>query len=103
MYGLPLRKGVSMRINGLFLNRDDLHMIAADLNITERDILFKDLILTVYNTSDLVNELIENNALISFLAMSLEIETDDFSDLKEMEEVPVKLEIDLSEFEDDDD
>lgn len=102
MFGMPLRKGVSMKLNGVILNRADLHMIAADLGITERDILFKDLVLTVYNTSELANELIENNSMISFLAMNLEMSPEDFSDYQSVEEEPVKLEFDLDEFEDDD-
>lgn len=103
MYGLPLRKGVSVKLDAVFLNRDDLHMIAADLEIAERDILFKDLVLTIYNTSDMVNELIENNSLISFLAMNLDLTPEVFSDYKAVEEERVKMDFDLSDFEDDDD
>lgn len=103
MYGKPLRKGVSMKLDAVFLNRSDLHIIAADLGIAERDILFKDLVLTIYNTSELTKELIENNSLISFLAMSLELSPEAFSDYKEVQEERVKMEFDLSEFEDDED
>lgn len=102
MYGMPLRKGVSMRVDGVFLNRTDLHQIAAELNIETRDILSKDRVLTIYNTSDFVQELLDNNALVTFIAMTLEIAPEDISDIKEVEEERVKLEFDLSDFEDDD-
>ena len=103
MYGLPLRKGFSMRVDGVFLNRTDLHQLAAELGIATRDILSKDRVLTIYNTSEFVQELIDDNALVSFVAMTLEIPPEDISDLKEVEEEPVKLDFDLSDFEDDDD
>jgi len=103
MFGLPLRKGFSMKIDGKFLNRPDLHELASDLNIGTRDILIKDQILTIYNTSETSQEMIDDNALVSFVAMTLEIPVENISNLQEVEEEPVKMEFDPSDFEDDDD
>ncbi len=101
MFKMPLRKGYSMKIDGVHLNRPDLHVIAADLGISERDILTKDGVLTVYNTSPTCQEIIDDNALVSFIALILDISPDQISDLQEVEEEPVELEFDLSDFEDD--
>lgn len=103
MFGLPPRKGFSMKVDGVHLIRRDLHEIAADLGIRERDILTKDSILTIYNTSETCQEIIDDNALASFVAMALDISPDNISDLKEVVEEPKKLEFDPSEFEDEDD
>lgn len=102
MFGLPLRKGYSMKINGVFLNRPDMHNIAEELGVTTNDVLIKDGVLTVYNTSDTCQEIIDDNALPLFVAMAANISPDCITDLKEVEEEPVELEFDLSEFEDDD-
>lgn len=102
MFGLPPRKGFSMKVNGVHLNRPDLHEIAADLDIGTRDILTKDGVLTIYNTSETCQEMIDDNALASFIAMTLNIPTEDITELKEVVEEPVKLEFDPSDFEDDD-
>jgi len=103
MFGLPPREGFSMKVDGIHLNRPDLHEIAADLGIGTRDILTKDGILTIYNTSATCQEMIDDNALASFVAMALNISADNISDMKAVVEVPVKMEFDPSEFEDDDD
>jgi len=104
MFGnAKLRTGFSMKVSGIHLNRPDLHNIAAELGIGTRDILTKDGILTVYNTSEQCQELVDDNALASFIAMTLELPAENISDIKEVVEEPVKLEFDLSEFEDDDD
>ena len=102
MYGLPLRKGFSMKVKGILLNRPDLHNIAAELGISENDVLMKDGILTVYNTSKTCQEIVDDNALPVFVAMAVEISAEDISDIKEVEEERVKMEFDLSDFEDDD-
>lgn len=101
MYGLPLRKGFSMRVKGIHLNRPDLHNIAEELGISENDVLVKDGILTVYNTSETCQEIIDDKALLVFVAMAVEIPVENISELKEVVEERVKLEFDLSEFEDD--
>jgi len=102
MYGLPLRKGFSMQVKqGIHLNRPDMHNIAEDLGVTENDVFIKDGLLTVYNTSATCQEIIDDNALIAFVAMAVEISPDNFSDLKAVEEEPVKMDFDLSEFEED--
>jgi len=103
MFGLPLRKGFSMKVEGVFLNRPDLHELAADLNIDTRDILSKDGVLTIYNTSETCQEMIDDNALATFVAMTLSIPIENLSDIKEVEEEPVEMDFDLSDFEDDDD
>lgn len=103
MFQLPLRKGFSMKIDGVFLNRPDLHGLAADLNIDTRDILTKDGVLTIYNTSETVQEMIDDNALATFVAMTLEIPLENISDIQEVEEEPRVIEFDPSEFEDEDD
>ena len=102
MYGLPLRKGFTMRIKGIILNRPDMHDIAAELGVTENDVLIKDGILTVYNTSETCQEIVDDNALATFVAMVIEIPVEDISELTEVVEEKVKMEFDLSDFEDDD-
>lgn len=73
MFGMPdKREGFSMRVNGLHLNRPDLHLIAAELSIGERDVLFKDGILTVYHTSKASQEIVEDGALTVFIAMAID-------------------------------
>ena len=103
MFGMKPRTGFSMKINGVHLTRPDLHEIAADLDIGTRDILTKDGILTIYNTSETIQEIIDDNALASFVSMALNIPTEDITDIKEVLEEIVKLEFDPSDFEDDED
>ena len=102
MYGLPLRKGFSMKVKGIILNRPDMHDIAAELGVTENDVLIKDGILTVYNTSETCQEIVDDNALATFVAMVIEIPVENISELTEVVEKKVKMEFDLSDFEDDD-
>ena len=102
MFGLPLRKGFSMKVSGVILNRPDMHEIAAELGVSTNDVLMKDGILTVYNTSDTCQEIIDDGHLASFVAMAIHISADDISEMKEVVEEPVELEFDLSEFQDDD-
>lgn len=101
MHGMPLRKGFSMRVKGIHLNRPDLHNIAEEVGVTENDVLVKDGILTVYNTSATCQEIIDDKALVLFVAMAVDISAEDISELKEVVEERVKLAFDLSEFEDD--
>ena len=101
--GSKIRAGFSMKVNGVQLTRPDLHIIAAELGISNRDVLTKDGILTIYNTSATCQEIIDDNALASFVSMALNISTENISDIQEVVEEPVKIEFDLSEFEDDDD
>jgi hypothetical protein len=101
MFTMPVRKGFSMKIDGIVnLNRTDMHNIASDLGIGERDVVMKDGLVIVYNTSDECQEIVDDNALASFVALALEIPADKISDIKEIEEEPVKLEFDLEDFED---
>ena len=98
-----IRTGFSMKVDVVHLTRPDLHNIAAELGIGTRDILTKDGILTIYNTSTVCQEIIDDNALASFVSMALNISPEDISDIKEVIEEPIKIEFDLSEFEDDED
>jgi len=103
MFGLPLRKGFSMKVEGsVNLNRPDMHDIAAELGVSTNDVLLKDGILTVYNTSASCQEIVDDGDLASFVAMAINISPEDISDMKEVEEEPIEMDFDLSEFEDDD-
>ncbi|QOY55647.1 hypothetical protein HUE87_05325 [Candidatus Sulfurimonas marisnigri] len=99
--GKKIRTGFSMKVDGLHLNRPDLHNIAAELGIGTRDVLVKDGILTIYNTSKVCQEIIDDNDLALFISMALNISAEDISDIKEVIEEPVKIEFDLDEFDDD--
>ena len=101
--GLPLRKGFSMKVKGaVHLNRPDLHILAAELGIGERDVLLQDDILTIYNTSKTCQEIIDENALVPMVSLTLDIPSEDISELKEVEEEPVEMDFDLDEMEEDD-
>lgn len=99
--GFKLREGFSMKVKGgVHLNRPDLHILAAELGIGTRDVLLHDEILTVYNTSKECQEIIDDNALVSMVAITLNIPAEDISELKAVVEEPVEIEFDLD---DDDD
>lgn len=102
MFGLPLRTGFTMKVEGILLNRPDMHNIAEELGVSTNDVLIKDRILTIYNTSTICQEIIDDDALISFVAMAIDISSENISDLKAVIEEPVKMEFDLDEFEFDD-
>jgi hypothetical protein len=103
MFGLPLREGFTMKVEGVYLNRPDLHEVAEDLGIQERDILIKDGILTVYNTSKTCQEIVDDGDLASFVAMTLNISSDNISEMTAVKEEPIEMDFDLSDFEDEDD
>lgn len=101
MIALPVRKGFSMKIKGLQLSRPHMEDIAVELGITYRDVLFSNGILTVYNTSPEFQSIVDDGAIQSFVAMALDISTDDISDLTEVEEEQKVLDLsDLLEEED---
>ena len=100
--GAKIRTGFTMKVNGVHLNRPDLHNIAAELGIGTRDVLMKDGVLTVYNTTDVCQAIVDDNDLASFVAMALDISASDISDIQETVEVPVKFEFDFDDDEDDD-
>jgi len=102
MFGKPLRKGFSMKVSGIHLNRPDLHHVAEELGISSNDVLTKDGVLTVYNTTATCQEIVDDNHLALFVAMALHISADNISDIQEVEEEPIELDFDLSEFQDDD-
>ena len=101
MFG-KIREGFSMKVDGVHLTRPDLHIIAAELSIATRDVLVKDGVLTVYNTSDACQEIIDDNNLASFVAMAVNISPEDISDIQAVVEEPVKFEFDFDDDEDDD-
>jgi len=101
MFGLPLREGFTMKVEGVYLTRPELHEIAEELGIAERDILIKDGILTVYNTSKTSQEIIDDGDLASFIAMTLNISSENISQMIAVKEEPIEMDFDLSDFEDD--
>jgi hypothetical protein len=99
---LKPREGFSMKINGVHLTRPELHNLAADLGIMTRDVLIKNGVLTIYNTSETCQEIIDDNALVSFVSMVLEIPIEDISEFKEVVEEIVPLELDLDDEDEED-
>jgi len=91
-----------MTVGAVHLSRPELHNLAAELGIGTRDVLIKDGILTIYNTSEICQEIIDDNALVSFVSMVLSIPAEEISELKAVVEEPVKMEFDFDEDEDDD-
>jgi len=96
------REGFSMKVDGVHLNLSDLHIIAADLNIQPRDILVENGILIIYNTSKECQEIVDDNALASFVAMSLDISPESISNITPVKAKPKVIERD-NDFEDEDD
>ncbi|QSZ41020.1 hypothetical protein GJV85_02450 [Sulfurimonas aquatica] len=97
------RTGFSMKIDGVRLTRPDLHILAADLGIKTKDVLVENGVLTIFNTSDECQEIIDDNALVSFVAMTLSISPDDISELTAVKAIPKVIEKASYELEDDDD
>lgn len=89
-----------MNVGAVHLSRPEMHNLAAELGIGTRDVLIKDGILTIYNTSAICQEIIDDNALVSFVSMVLSIPAEDISELKAVVEEPVKMEFDLDEDDD---
>ena len=99
--GSKLREGFSMKVKGaVHLNRPDLHILAAELGIGTRDVLLNDDILTVYNTSKECQEIIDDDALVSMVALTLDIPSEDISELKEVVEEPIEMDFDLDDEDD---
>jgi len=88
------REGFSMKVDGVQLTRPDLHGIASDLSIMTKDILFKNGVLTVYNTSSECQAIIDDNALASFVAMAIDISTDSISEMTAVKAKPKIIEMD---------
>lgn len=88
------RTGFSMKIDGVQLNRPDLHVLAADLGIKTKDVLVTNGILTIYNTSKVCQEIIDDNALVTFVAMTLDISTESISELTAVKAKPKTIEMD---------
>ena len=95
------RTGFSMKIDGVQLTRPDLHGIAADLSIATKDILFKNAILTIYNTSQACQEIIDDNALATFVAMAIDISPESISEMTAVKAKPKTIEMD--DFDEDED
>lgn len=94
------RTGFSMKVDGIQLTRPDLHAIASDLGITTKDILFKNNILTIYNTSDECQAIVDDNALATFVAMAVDISPEDISQITAVKAEPKTIEMD--DFDEDD-
>lgn len=88
------REGFSMKIKAKQLIRPDLHEIAADLSISAKDVLFSNGVLTIYNTSQACQEIIDDNALVTFIAMAIDIPTGDISDITPVKAKPKIMEMD---------
>ena len=101
--GKKIREGFTMKVDGVHLTLPELHTIAAELGIATRDVLTKDGILTIYNTTETCQEIVADNNLASFVAMALDVSAEAITDIEATVEVPVKIEFDMSDFEDDDD
>lgn len=98
------RTGFSMKVEGIHLTRPDLHVIAADLQIQTKDVLFENKILTIYCTSEACQEIVTDNALISFVSMAMDIPVEDLSELTAVKAKPKVLDMsDMLEDEDEDD
>jgi hypothetical protein len=100
MFG-KLRDGFSMQVTGIQLNRPDLHTIAADLGIATRDVLFSNGVLSVYNTSQECQKIIDDNALFTFIAMAIEISPEQLSDLQAIKEEKKVIEFDFDDEDED--
>lgn len=96
------RTGFSMKVEGVVLNRPDLHEIAAELKVKTKDVLVENGVLTVYNTSKESQEIIDDNHLVSFVAMALNISPDNISELTAVKAKPKVLERDMFDEEDED-
>lgn len=90
-----------MKVEGVQLNRPDLHEVAAELKIKTKDVLVENGILTVYNTSKECQEIVNDNALATFIAMALNISPESISDITPVKAKPKVLERD--DFMDDED
>lgn len=88
------RTGFSMKIDGIQLTRPDLYHIAAELGIATKDILFSNGVLTVYNTSNVCQEIIDDNALGAFVAMAIDISSESISQMTAVKAKPKILEMD---------
>lgn len=98
------RTGFSMKVEGIHLTRPDLHHIAAELLVQPKDVLFANKILTIYSTSKECQEIIDDNALISFVSMALDISPEDLSELTAVKAKPKVLDMsDMLEDDEDDD
>lgn len=89
------REGFSMRVNGMHLNRPDLHLIASELGVMNRDVITKDGKLIVYNTSESSQEIVADNNLASFVAMALDISSESITEMESVVEVVEKMEFDI--------
>lgn len=95
------REGFSMKVAGVRLNRPDLHQIAAEFGIAYGDVLFENQLLTIYNTSDASQEIVDDNAIAAFVAMAVEISPESISDITPVKAKPKTIEMD--DFDEDDD
>jgi hypothetical protein len=95
------RTGFSMKVDGIQLNRPDLHVIAAELHIQNKDVLVENGVLTIFNTSQECQDIIDDNALASFVAMTIGISPESISEMTPVKAKPKVL--DKNDFMDDED
>lgn len=101
MFG-KIREGFTMNVSGIHLTRSELHIVAAELGIATRDVLTKDGVLTIYNTTDACQAIVEDNALASMVALALEISPEAITNIEPVVEEPVKIEFDFDDEDEDD-
>ncbi|MDF1880882.1 hypothetical protein JHD50_06100, partial [Sulfurimonas sp. MAG313] len=80
--GKKIREGFTMKVEGVHLTLPELHTIAAELGIATRDVLTKDGVLTIYNTSDTCAEIVNDNTLATFVAMALDISAENITNIE---------------------
>ncbi|MDQ7060988.1 MAG: hypothetical protein Q9M43_07530, partial [Sulfurimonas sp.] len=85
------------------LTRPDLHLIAADLGIATKDVLYTNGVLTVYNTSKECQVIIDDNALATFVAMAIDISPENITEITPVKAKPKTIEMDDMFDEEDDD
>lgn len=99
--GMKPREGFTMKMNNVHLTRPDLHILAAELGITTRDVLINEGVLTIYNTSETCQEIVDDNALVSFVAMVFSMPAEDITEFQSVVE-EIKPLFDPSDFIDED-
>jgi len=68
--------GISMRFKGVKINKPKVEAIAIKLGISNSDVKVKHDVLTVFNTSQQCQVLIDNNSLYDNVALALDIPSD---------------------------
>ncbi|MDQ7060804.1 MAG: hypothetical protein Q9M43_06570 [Sulfurimonas sp.] len=88
------RTGFEMKVESERLTRPDLHLIAADLGIATKDVLYTNGVLTVYNTSKECQAIVDDNALATFVAMAIDISPENITEITPVKAKPKTIEMD---------